>query len=283
MRFFFAVFSVCFFCSCVSTVEEPKEEGVLLYPSSARLKGLKVNDVAVVSTVIKKDIQISDITKTTSESKSAVVNIFIKSSSPYNLHLLPSFLPGPKIQVNVEGVSLGSGFFIHPSGYIITNDHVINNSKEILAVTSDNKKYLLSLVAREPTRDLALLKVSEPDRLFNFLKINPNNFNMEGEMVLAIGNPLGLGHTVSMGIISQTHRDLSKLTKNDDVLFLQTDAAINPGSSGGPLISLARGCVGVNTAGIQNGGSLNFAVPADDVLEFLEKAVKAEGKQIPNP
>ncbi|MCM8530796.1 MAG: trypsin-like peptidase domain-containing protein [Lentisphaeraceae bacterium] len=283
MKYFSLLLVIGFMFSCVSNVEQVEQEGVVLYPMSSQLKGKKVRDLAVLIKDVKDNIQISDIAKTAAVSKSAVVNIYIKSSSPYNLHLLPRFLPGPKLVVNVDGVSLGSGFFIHESGYIITNNHVVSNSKEILAVTSDNKKYELEIVAREPSRDLALLKLVKPDRKFNYLKLNDNSENIEGEVVIAIGNPLGLGHTVSMGIISQSHRDLSKLTEKNDVLYLQTDAAINPGSSGGPLIALSRGCVGVNTAGIQNGGSLNFAIPAEDVVDFLEKVVAGNGTLIGNP
>jgi S1-C subfamily serine protease len=277
MKTLYLLFIFCLLCSCVTTVDEPVEDGVFLYQGSALLKGLALKDLTVVSDEIKTNIQVSDISRTVSLSKPAVVNLFIKSSEPYNLHLLPSFLPGPKVRVNVDSSALGSGFIIHPAGYIITNSHVVDNSQKVLAVTAGGEKYELEIIAREPMRDLALLKIIKPNKPFSFLKFNKNSDDLEGEMVIAIGNPLGLGHSVTMGIVSQTHRNLSTLQEESDTLYLQTDAAINPGSSGGPLISLARGCIGVNTAGIQNGGSLNFAIPAEDVLEFLEKVLRGEG------
>jgi serine protease Do len=99
-------------------------------------------------------------------------------------------------------------------------------------------------------------------------------------MVIAIGNPLGLGHTVTSGIVSQTDRNLSEVFKEEqiDILFIQTDTAINPGSSGGPLITLSGAWIGVNTAGVTTAQNIGFAVPSKKVIEFLEKIRKGQGK-----
>ena len=101
-----------------------------------------------------------------------------------------------------------------------------------------------------------------------------------GDLVIAVGNPLGLGHTVTLGIISQTGRNLSRVAVVDGrrIDYIQTDTAINPGSSGGPLITMNGAWVGVNTAGVTTAQGINFAVPSSQVLEFIEEVLKASGQ-----
>ena len=138
------------------------------------------------------------------------------------------------------------------------------------------KLYELEVLAEEPSKDLALLKIKNLNKPFSHLEMCSINRDLEGELVIAIGNPYGFGHSVTMGIVSQQYRDLSSF-KNENtkgVGYLQADAAINPGSSGGPLVSVRRGRVGVNTAQIPETNSLNFAVPNSAVVEFLLKVLK---------
>ncbi|MDD7985435.1 trypsin-like peptidase domain-containing protein [Lentisphaera marina] len=262
--------------SCVSEYEAPVQEGVILSVRSNDLKGKKLQHLLKVQDGFKEDLMLDDVSRISSQSKKAVLNLFISGRTKKNIHLLPSFLPGPKMKVAMKGQSLGSGFCIHPDGYIISNEHVVRNGEVISAVDYTGKVYELEVLAEEPGKDLALLKIKNLKQGFPYLKMCTINNDLEGEVVVAIGNPYGFGHSVTMGIVSQQHRDLSKFQNEStiNVGYLQTDAAINPGSSGGPLVSVRRGWVGVNTAQIPSTNSLNFAVPNSAVVEFLLKVLK---------
>ena len=262
--------------SCVSEYQAPLQEGLILGSKANSLKGKQLKDLLLVQQEIKQDLKIDDISRVASHSKKAVLNLFISGKAERNVHFLPSFLPGPKVKVAVKGKSLGSGFCIHPDGYIISNEHVVRNGETISAVDYTGKLYELEVLAEEPSKDLALLKIKNLNQSFPYLEMCSINNDLEGELVIAIGNPYGFGHSVTMGIVSQQHRDLSSFQNENTkgVGYLQTDAAINPGSSGGPLVSLRRGWVGVNTAQIPETNSLNFAVPNSAVVEFLLKVLK---------
>jgi S1-C subfamily serine protease len=136
------------------------------------------------------------------------------------------------------------------------------------------------VIARDPVYDLALLKVNAADgRLFSALPMGDSNQAAAGDMVLAVGNPLGLGHTVTSGIVSQTGRNLTNDAKNEGrhVEYIQTDTAINPGSSGGPLITLNGNWIAVNTAGITEAQGLGFSVPSAQVRSFLQSVIAGKG------
>ncbi len=156
----------------------------------------------------------------------------------------------PGFTVNVPGEGLGSGFFIHPSGYILTNEHVIRDASQMHGMTSAGETLELTLVAVDPVYDLALLKTTVTGRKFEVLPMGDSEAAGVGEPVIAVGNPLGLGHTVTFGIVSQTDRNLTALPADGGrrIDYIQTDAAINPGSSGGPLINLSGQWIGVNTS-----------------------------------
>ena len=158
--------------------------------------------------------------------------------------------------------SLGSGFVIDPSGYVVTNHHVIVEADEISVNLHNGESLLATVVGSDEKTDLALLKV-QPDGPLPFVEFGDSNISRVGDWVLAIGNPFGLGGSVSAGIISARNRNID--TGPYDA-FIQTDAAINKGNSGGPLFNLDGEVIGVNTAIISpNGGSsgIAFAVPAD--------------------
>lgn len=173
-------------------------------------------------------------------------------------------------------VSLGSGFIIKPNGVVVTNYHVIENSEEISVNLSDGREFTATVVGRDQETDLAVLQL-QGGGSFPYVSFGNLNCARVGDKVIAIGNPFGLGGTVTQGIVSARNRNINSGQYDD---FIQTDAAINRGNSGGPLFDLNGSVIGVNTAIYsQTGGSVGvgFAVPADlastviqQLLEFGE-------------
>ena len=167
--------------------------------------------------------------------------------------------------------SLGSGFVIDPSGLIVTNNHVIENADEIIINFADGRKLtVVEIVGRDPKTDLALLRV-EPDKPLQAVPFGDSSKMEVGDWVMAIGNPFGLGGSVSLGIISAVQRDIN--TGPYDA-FIQTDAAINRGNSGGPLFNMDGEVIGVNTAIISpTGGSIGigFALPANTAARVISQ------------
>lgn len=171
----------------------------------------------------------------------------------------------------------GSGVIYTSNGYIITNFHVVKDAKQIIVKTTDRKTYPATLVGSEPKSDLAVLKIEGAD--FPFLKLADSDAAEPGEWVLAVGSPLGLVSTVTAGIISAKGRNISLFRELDAIeSFLQTDAAVNPGNSGGPLVNASGELLGINTAIAAKNGRFqgySFAIPinlvrriADDIIEF---------------
>lgn len=157
-----------------------------------------------------------------------------------------------------EESSLGSGFIISDDGYVVTNNHVIDEAREIsVKLQGVDDAYEAEVIGRDPETDLALLKI-EADHSLPVLKFGNSNQLRVGEWVVAIGNPFGLDHTVTTGIISAKGRSIGTGPFDD---FLQTDASINPGNSGGPLLNLDGEVVGINTAIIATGHGIGFAIP----------------------
>jgi serine protease Do len=178
--------------------------------------------------------------------------------------------PAPRI------ASLGSGFIIDPSGLIVTNNHVIDNAEQITVTLSDDTTLQAQVIGRDAVTDLALLKV-EPKTPLPAATWGDSNKVRVGDWVLAIGNPFGLGGTVTSGIISATARDIHSSPYDD---YLQTDASINRGNSGGPMFNLAGEVIGINTAIFSpSGGSIGigFAVPSALARPIIEQ-LKASGK-----
>jgi serine protease Do len=161
--------------------------------------------------------------------------------------------------------SQGSGFIISPDGHIVTNRHVVENAYSITVVLEDRRELRARLVGKLTRIDLALLKV-DASKPLPAVTFGNSDLVRPGDAVLAIGNPLGLGGTVTSGIVSALNRNISE-TPFDD--FIQIDAAINHGNSGGPLFNAAGELIGVNTAFFSPNGStgsvgLGFAIPAND-------------------
>lgn len=220
----------------------------------------------------------------------AVVNIYTKrvvarAANPFMTD--PFFAPffqdnmfGGQMRRHVES-SLGSGVIVEPGGLVVTNTHVINRADEITVVLADGREFDATLLLKDPGSDLALLRVDSKGEALPFAPLKPSESLQVGDLVLAIGNPFGVGQTVTSGIVSALAR--SSLNINDFNFFIQTDAAINPGNSGGPLVALDGGVVGINTAIFsKDGGSLGigFAIPSEMVATVIaaEKTGQA-GKQ----
>jgi serine protease Do len=167
--------------------------------------------------------------------------------------------------------SLGSGFVIDPSGLVVTNNHVIEGADEIIINFTDGTKLKVTkILGHDPKTDLALLKV-EPKRPLKAVTFGDSGKMRVGDWVMAIGNPFGLGGSVTVGIISATKRDINAGPYDD---FLQTDAAINRGNSGGPLFNMEGQVIGVNTAIISpTGGSIGigFAVPSNSAVQVIDQ------------
>jgi serine protease Do len=167
--------------------------------------------------------------------------------------------------------SLGSGFIINKNGMVITNNHVINNAEDILVKVGD-KEYKAKVLGADPYADIAVLKIDSKD-IFKPVKFGDSDKARVGDWVVAIGNPFGLGGTVTAGIISARNRDIN-LTRYDD--FIQTDASINQGNSGGPLFNLNGDVVGINTAILGQGGSIGigFAIPSNAASAVIDQLIK---------
>jgi serine protease Do len=175
--------------------------------------------------------------------------------------------------------SLGTGFIIDTQGYILTNNHVVEMADEIKVKFSDGKEYEAEVIGRDPKTDLALIKI-QSDEPLEALVLGDSEKLEVGEWVVAIGNPFGLGNTVTAGIVSAKYRQIGAGSYDN---FIQTDASINPGNSGGPLLNTSGEVVGINTAIFsQSGGNIGigFAVPvnmAKDLLPQLKKGRVVRG------
>ena len=266
--------------------EVPPDTPIALHPTASELRGNKLEQVLVQTdkTVEKVSLDSQTIRRLSEKMKPAVLSIYIRTTAPYKFQWFPLFpIPGTSVPFNLPGEALGSGFFIHPSGYLLSNNHVVEGAKKIVGRTRDGKNYDLLVVARDPVLDLALLRVVTPDREFEVIPMGKSGDIGVGDLVIAVGNPLGLGHTVTQGIISQTGRNLQKMDPVDDgrqIIFLQTDTAINPGSSGGPLITLSGAWIGVNTAVLMGTQGISFSVPSSQVKEFLESVLAGNGETL---
>jgi len=208
------------------------------------------------------------------KSSSAVVSINTSKnarSGPNNMDPWFRFFFGE--QDNAPQVGLGSGVIVSADGYILTNNHVVENADEIEVVLNDSRRAPAKVIGTDPESDLAVLKI-ELDRLPVMVLGNSDSLQV-GDQVLAIGNPFGVGQTVTSGIVSALGRN--QLGINTFENFIQTDAAINPGNSGGALVDINGNLLGINTAIYsRSGGSMGigFAIPVSTAKLVLEGIVK---------
>ncbi len=180
---------------------------------------------------------------------------------------------------NLKPSAVGSGFIIDSAGYIVTNHHLIEESEDINVKLNDNTELSAKLVGSDPRTDIALLKVDSKTPLPS-IKFGDSSKARVGDLVIAIGNPFGLGGTVTTGIISSKSRDINAGGAGIVDNFIQTDAAINMGNSGGPMFNIKGEVIGINTAIFAPTGSnigIGFAIPASTVQHVVEQ-LKAYGK-----
>jgi serine protease Do len=206
-----------------------------------------------------------DIASIVAKVKPAVVNITVtqelrvRPSDPF----APFFRGDPDHAFKRQGA--GSGFIIDPRGYVVTNAHVVERADKVRVKLADDRELDAKVKGRDPRLDVAVLELQGASNL-PAVSLGSSDGTRVGEYVLAIGNPFGLGHTVTMGIVSAKSRTIGAGPYDD---FIQTDASINPGNSGGPLFNLLGQVVGINTAINPQGRGIGFAIPVDMLKDVL--------------
>lgn len=195
------------------------------------------------------------------EASPAIVNIEVRVSG------------GALVPTRRQAVGEGSGFIIHESGYIVTNNHVVEDAYAISVTLADGRAFEAEVVGLDSRTDLALIRIDPPEAL-PVVPLGDSSELMVGDWVVAIGNPLGFDHTVTVGIVSALERrDVSPEDRQLYADFIQTDAAINPGNSGGPLLDINGHVVGVNTAVNRAANNIGFAIPVNMVKTLLPQLV----------
>jgi serine protease Do len=180
------------------------------------------------------------------------------------------FFRGAPGQSRPTRMGLGSGFIIDSAGYVLTNEHVVHDATQVRVKLADERDFDAKVVGRDPMLDVALLKL-EGAKDLPAVKLGSSAELRVGEVVMAVGNPFGLGNTVTTGIVSAKERTLG-LGPYDD--FVQTDASINPGNSGGPLFDASGAVIGMNTAIRQGASGIGFAIPIDAIKDILPELRK---------
>src|SRR6201992_554153 len=218
----------------------------------------------------------------------AVVNVFatkvVQNRNPLlDDPIFRRFFGVPGDQPEQMQRSLGSGVMVDPSGLVVTNVHVIEGADQVKVSLSDKREFEAEIVLKDPRSDLAVLRLKDVHEKFPTLDFDNSDQLMVGDVVLAIGNPFGVGQTVTHGIISALAR--TQVGISDYQFFIQTDAAINPGNSGGALVDMNGKLAGINTAIYsRSGGSqgIGFAIPANMVRVVVASA-KSGGKEVKRP
>jgi serine protease Do len=194
----------------------------------------------------------------------------VPPGSPFDQFFHPFGIPIPNTPVPRTGIALGSGFFISGDGYIVTNNHVVENGKSFEVTTDDGKTYQAKVIGTDPQTDVALIKVISAHTDLPYVRFAPTEPRI-GDWVLPVGNPFGLGGTVTAGIVSARGRDIGAGPYDD---FIQIDAPVNKGNSGGPTFNVKGEVIGVNTAIYSpSGGSVGvaFDIPAETVKLVVQQ------------
>ena len=214
----------------------------------------------------------SDIVK---KEKSKVVHVLNTSVSKATQvpQIFQDFFGQQAPQQNRRQTASGSGFFVSPDGYILTNNHVIDKAESLTVILEDETSHKAKVIGTDPRTDLALLKIDI--KKAPYVKFGNSDKLAIGDWVVAIGNPLGLDFTVTAGILSAKGRDIFGGTAYGD--FLQTDAAINRGNSGGPLYNTKGEVIGINTAIVVGGQGLGFAIPSNLAVNIMD-SLRKDGK-----
>jgi serine protease Do len=247
-----AVLGLALLCSI--NAQEPAQ-GPHLFSNDAR------NNPQLTRTGARKTAVVSAIERV----KNAVVNIH----SERNVASVSDLFPQASSRVN----GMGTGIVIDPRGYIVTNQHVVDDVSALRIRLADGASHNAVVVARHPELDLAIIKI-DPSQPLPVMPIGTANDLMIGETVIAVGNAYGYEHTVSVGVVSATKRDVSL---NKDMAYkslIQTDASINPGNSGGPLVNINGELVGVNVAIRAGAQNIGFAIPVDHMVRSVSEMLK---------
>ena len=254
---FYSIFS-----NSISTEKNENDQAFIDYSESF------INTSGINSIQYSSNVGSPDLTFAAKKSINAVVHVkntsIVNESDSWALQ----FFYGDESR---KRVGTGSGVIISPDGYIITNHHVIENSSEVIVTTNDNKEYEAIIVGSDEVTDVAVLKIDSNEK-FEYILFGDSENSQIGEWVLAVGNPYNLNSTVTAGIISSKSRDLNEYDQINQS-FIQTDAAVNVGNSGGALVNINGELIGINTA-IQSmtGGFVgySFAIPSDIVRKIFE-------------
>jgi len=193
------------------------------------------------------------------------------STDPFFDNFFKRYFNFPQ-QRNYSRQSLGSGVIIDQSGYVLTNEHVVMRASSILLTLSTNETFSAEIIGSDPSSDLAVLKI-DVDRSLPTIRMGSSDDIMIGETVIAIGNPFGLSHTVTTGVVSAVGRSVevdSRVYRD----FIQTDASINPGNSGGPLLNIHGDLIGINTAIHGSAQGIGFAIPIERARRIVDDLIK---------
>lgn len=215
----------------------------------------------------------TDFTKAAEKTVNAVVHVKNTSTSKDNLPSFYHYFYGEEDLP--ERIGTGSGVIVSPDGYIITNYHVIENNSTIEITTNNNKTYTAKVIGTDPDTDIAVLKINA-DKKLPYIYFGNSDTTRIGEWVLAVGNPFNLNSTVTAGIISAKSRDLNKRDRKNES-YIQTDAAVNRGNSGGALVNTNGELIGINTAiSSMTGGYVgySFAVPSNVARKIFEDIIE---------
>ncbi len=215
--------------------------------------------------------------------RGAVVNVaaeeLVRIREPSRASSMAELLFGdiferPRYRKGYAVTSLGSGVIVSPDGYVLTNNHVVERGARFRIGLLDGRELIAKVVGTDPSSDLAVLKLDAREKL-PFVPMGRSDDLLIGETVIAIGNPFGLAHTVTTGVVSAVHRNFKAGADRMLFDFIQTDASINPGNSGGPLLDIDGRLVGVNTAilGDRNAG-IGFAIPIDRARRIAEDLIE---------
>lgn len=228
---------------------------IFLFPSNPFLRKNQVVEVVEKVSEAVVNISAEKVIK-----KSSFEDLFFDFFTPFDL------------PYKVE--NLGSGVITNSQGIIVTNYHVVEGAENIKITSLNGELYNAEVLGTDENSDLAILKIINPNKKFPTAVLGTSKDLMIGESVIAIGNPMGLSNTVTVGVISALKRKVKGESGTIYSDFIQTDAAINPGNSGGPLLNILGEVIGINTAIIKNAQGIGFAIPVDRVKKVLKDILK---------
>jgi S1-C subfamily serine protease len=210
--------------------------------------------------------------------ESHTIQIF-ERTAPSVVYIVNSALYRQLFSRNVYEVpqGAGSGFVWNPEGYVVTNFHVVYNADSLTVVLADQSEHEARVVGVDPDHDLAVLQIQVGRDKLSPIVVGSSHDLKVGQKVLAIGNPFGLDHTLTTGVVSALHRSIESMTKRTIENVIQTDAAINPGNSGGPLLDSGGRLIGINTMIVSPSGAfsgIGFAVPVDTINDIVPQLIQ---------